>query len=175
MIDALLAVSLFFQDSPEFSAGITPESVILSRGGKEVLRYQREKPADSTLPVDSACYFHPLRTPSGQVVTDVSPSDHKHHRGIFLAWFDMHGKKDADFWGWGQFAPMKDRKIVSRKALASKTGDAPGLQLRNEWMAEDVLLLKEDLEAKVRQVETANVLDLVYTLTADADLRLRRC
>ena len=45
-------------------------------------------------------------------MTDVNPKDHPHHRGIFLAWVETHGKKDADFWGWGEPAPTKGRKIV---------------------------------------------------------------
>lgn len=172
MIDALLAVSLLLQETPKQKVVHTDESVTLSRQGQVVLRYQMKKPADSALPVDSACYFHPFTTPAGLVITDVSPSDHKHHRGIFLAWFDMHGKKDADYWGWGQFAPLKDRVILNREVPSSLIGDAMGFRARNEWMAEGEVLLKEDLDVKLRTVETANVLDLVYTLSADADLKL---
>src|SRR5688572_11367184 len=72
-------------------------AMVVKWGGKEVLRYQVDRPADSKLPVESACYFHPLRTPGGTFVTDVAPADHPHHRGIFLAWFDVQGKKPADF------------------------------------------------------------------------------
>ena len=78
------------------------DAVVVSAGERDVLRYQLTKPADSKLPVESACYFHPLRTPGGTVVTDVAPADHPHHRGVFLAWFEMKGKADADFWGWAR-------------------------------------------------------------------------
>src|SRR5687768_11792905 len=64
-------------------------AMVVTWSGKEMLRYQIDRPADSKLPVESACYFHPLRTPAGTVVTDVAPADHPHHRGVFLAWFDM--------------------------------------------------------------------------------------
>src|SRR5204863_7936437 len=115
-------------------------------GGKELLRYQLQKPADSKLAVDSACYFHPLATPTGAVLTDVAPADHKRHRGIFLAWFDMHGKKDADFWGWGQFAPVKDRLIVN--TAAKSQGDS--IEAENEWRAEGEVLLRERVAATVK-------------------------
>jgi hypothetical protein len=128
--------------------------------------YQLKKPADSKLSVDSACYFHPFTTPSGAVVTDVAPGDHRHHRGIFLAWFDMKGKKDADFWGWGQFAPVKDRVIVNRKAK-------PG-EIENEWMAEGEVLLKEGLVYAHKIDGAASVLDLTYTLSTDADLKIAK-
>ncbi len=132
--------------------------------------YQLKKPADSKLSVESACYFHPFTTPSGAVVTDVAPGDHKHHRGIFLAWFDMKGKKDADFWGWGQYAPVKDRVIVNRGV---KKGDAT-TTVENHWMAEGEVLLKETLTFGHRVEGAASVLDLTYVLAGDADVKIAK-
>lgn len=147
--------------------------VVVSSGEREVLRYQLDRPADRKLP--SGCYFHPLRTPAGTVVTDVAPADHPHHRGVFLAWFDVKGKKDADFWGWGAHAPVKDREIVNREVRETEGG----FHARNEWLAEGEVLLVEELEAEVADAEVgaerrANVVDLTYTLTPDADLTLPR-
>ena len=158
------------------------DAVFVSSGGREVVRYQLAKPADSKLPVESACYFHPLRTPAGTVVTDVAPADHPHHRGVFLAWFDMKGKADADFWGWGAFAPVKGRRIVNRGVEEMPAG----FVATNEWLAEGEVLLAEQLDVRAVAVDkldraagakvepVANVLDLTYTLTPDADLTLRR-
>ena len=144
------------------------DAVSVTAGDKEAVRYQLQKPADSKLAVDFACYFHPFTTPSGAVVTDVAPSDHKHHRGIFLAWFDMRGRKDADFWGWGQFAPVKDRAIVNKSAKSQ--GDS--IEAENEWRAEGEVLLKEKVAATVKTDGALRILDLTYTLTADADIKL---
>ena len=132
--------------------------------------YQLKKPADSKLSVESACYFHPFTTPSGAVVTDVAPGDHKHHRGIFLAWFDMKGKKDADFWGWGMYAPVKDRVIVNRGV---KKGDA-ATTVENHWLAEGETLLKETLTFGHRLEGAASVLDLTYVLSADGDVKIAK-
>ena len=93
----LLAAMLLSQDG------------IVRIGEREVLRYQTEP--DPKLSMKTGGYIHPLSTPSGIVLTDVAPSDHKHHRGVFLAWVEMHGAKDADFWGWGQYAPRDGRVI----------------------------------------------------------------
>src|SRR6185295_16719959 len=172
MIQALLAIGILLQDKPSFTVEQAADAVALKSEGKEILRYQLVKPADSKLAVDFACYFHPFATPSGAVLTDVAPNDHKHHRGIFLAWFDMHGKKDADFWGWGQFAPVKDRMILNRSVTEPASGDSGSFRVKNEWMAEGAALLTEDLNASLRRQGAANVLDLVYTLTADAELKL---
>ncbi|MBV8879587.1 MAG: PmoA family protein [Planctomycetaceae bacterium] len=150
----------------------TADAVAVKSGDQEVLKYQLVRPADGGPTASSACYFHPLTTPKGVVVTDVAPSDHKHHRGIFLAWVEMHGKKDADFWGWGQYAPVKDRVIVNKSVSELRGGEAARFRAENDWMADGEVLVKEELEASLRARGPANVLDLVYTLKADADLKL---
>ena len=67
MIHTLLAVALLLQAKPDFTMEKSAEAVVIKDGGKDVLRYQLQKPADSKLAVDSACYFHPFATPSGAV------------------------------------------------------------------------------------------------------------
>src|SRR5213593_4357001 len=115
----LLAGSLFLvvhtASGPEWMVQQNADAVVVRDfQGAEVARYQLRPVQGSKLAVDSACYFHPARTPSGIVVTEVAPPDHLHHRGIFLAWVEMHGKKDADFWGWGEHAPKTNRVIINR-------------------------------------------------------------
>jgi hypothetical protein len=169
----LAAVGAVYAAQPGggFSAERTAGSVtVKSSQGKPVVTYQLERPADSKLPVQSGCYFHPLYTPGGTVVTDVAPPDHPHHRGVFLAWVEMHGKKDADFWGWGEHAPVKDRRVVNSAAEA----DGDRFHFANAWTAEGETLLKEDLTGRVHASGGANVLDLTYTLTPTADLKLSR-
>ena len=168
-----------------FTSGASGWQVAGERGqlvfradNKEVLRYQFTRPADSKLPVDSACYFHPVLTPSGVVMTDVAPDDHKHHRGIFLAWVETHGKKDADFWGWGEPAPVKDRRIVNRGIGGSSASSSRGatFSVGNEWVAEGQRVMTEDLSVAITiaPAAKANVIDLTYTLTPEHDLTLSR-
>ena len=143
--------------------------------GKEILQYQLQQPSGTKLSVESACYFHPVRTPKGVVVTEVAPSDHLHHRGIFLAWVEMHGKNDADFWGWGEHAPKKDRRIVNRtvsEPLSNPSGG--GFKAENEWLAGTNVVITEQLRTVARTEGPANVIDLVYSLTAKDDLTLSR-
>ena len=99
-------------------------AVVKNAGGAEVLRYFTTKPEGSAFSANSTCCFHPFTTPAGHAVTAFAPDDHKHHRGIFLAWVEMHGPADADFWGWGAHAPVQDRVIIGRALtpLAAKDG-----------------------------------------------------
>lgn len=48
-------------------------------------------------------YLHPVRTPSGRIVTDDYPANHLHHHGFWWAWTktEFEGRK-PDFWNMGQ-------------------------------------------------------------------------
>ena len=158
-------------------AGQEGDAIVVTADGRPVLRYQLTKPADVKLPVEGGCYFHPVMTPSGVVVTDVAPKDHPHHRGIFLAWVEMHGAKDADFWGWGEHAPVKGRKIVPAGSVSTRaTPGEAGFMIRNNWLVDEQPLIREQLTASVRAdpAAKANVIDLTYSLTPTADLTLSR-
>lgn len=183
-VAAASAVALEPEPAPGLKAAPRAWSAVQQNGaitvsavGKPVLVYQLERPADSTLPVESACYFHPLITPGGVVVTDVAPKDHPHHRGVFLAWVEMHGKKDADFWGWGEHAPTKGREIVfGNTAGTSASLAGAGLDVRNLWLADAEPMIREELHAKVRAEPSAKayVVDLTYILTPTTDITLSR-
>ncbi len=149
--------------------------VIVGPEGRETLRYQLQRPKDSPCASESAGYFHPLATPSGRVVTDIGPKDHPHHRGVFLGFVEMHGARDADFWGWGEHAPRTNRAIVNR-AVRNLTSTAHGARFvaENEWMADGMVLMRERLDARVTRQGTANILDLVYVLTPTADTTFSR-
>jgi hypothetical protein len=159
----------------KFSIQRDGAAVVVRANEREVVRYQLARPVESQLSVESACYFHPFATPRGVVLTDVAPSDHRHHRGIFLAWVEMHGAKDADFWGWGEPAPKQGRRIVNRESteFVTATGGA-GFVAHNDWLADGEALVKEELRATVNGAPAAQVLDLIYTLKAGADVSLAR-
>ena len=153
------------------------DAVLLRTAEGGSANYQLRKPAEVKLPVESGGYFHPLTTPAGVVVTDVAPADHPHHRGVFLAWVEMHGKKDADFWGWGEHAPTKNRRIVNRGASDSQLrGNVAGFVVNNQWMADDEAVVDELMTAAVIPEPSANayVLDLMYQVRPAADLTLSR-
>jgi hypothetical protein len=141
----------------------------ISSMGQEVLGYQLKQPMGTALNVESACYFHPFNTPLGVTVTDVAPSDHRHHRGIFFAWLEMHGASDADFWGWGQYAPTKGRRIINR-AIEEHDGDT--VRIRNAWLVEGTPMIDEQLDVHLQTSPAGNILDLTYTLMPKGDIKL---
>jgi len=54
--------------------------------GRIVFEYLTSKPADAPLTSPSVACLHPVNTPSGERVTALAPDDHRHHRGMYLAW-----------------------------------------------------------------------------------------
>src|SRR5712671_1496664 len=130
------------------AAGLSIERVgdmVIARAAasQPLFVYHLKAPADTLLPVDSGDFFHPLTTPRGVVVTDFAPADHKHHRGVFLAWVEMHGAKDADFWGWGEHAPIQGRHIVNHSLSLEDQSSRVGFRAENEWRADDAVVLGE--------------------------------
>jgi methane monooxygenase PmoA-like len=158
-----------------FSIQRNDSSITIKADDQPAVVYQLKRPENPKYPLESACYFHPLRSPSGKILTDFANADHPHHRGIFMGWVEMHGKKDADFWGWGQPAPIVNRKIVNRSVGETRSDrDGATFAASNVWLAEGETLLREELAARFHTAPKCNVLDLTYRLTADADLTLAK-
>ena len=147
--------------------------LIKAPDGKPVFGYVTEKAKDSKLTANSVCCLHPVYTPSGEGLTGFAPDDHLHHRGVFMTWYAMRGAKDADFWGWGKFAPVKDRVIENRSVkLASADAKHAKVRIGNAWMVEGDVMIDEDLYITARRRAPAHVIDLTYTLTPTAEVRL---
>ncbi len=149
--------------------------VLKTPDGRTVFRYMTKKPAGSKLTANSVCCLYPVKTPSGEDVVEFAPDDHPHHRGVFMTWHAIDGKVPADFWGWGQFAPTKDRVIQSRSArLAKADARHAVLEAQNAWVAEGQTLIEETTTIVVRQEGHAYVVDFDFRLLPKMDLTLKQ-
>ncbi len=139
------------------------------------MRYQLSRPGLGGPQVESGCYFHPVTTPAGVVVTQVAPEDHRHHRGIFVGWVEMHGAADADFWGWGEHAPTRGRRIVN-ESLETPLPALGYARFRalNAWMVGGQKLVTEDLRVGTALREGATVMDFTVQYSVTAELTLAR-
>lgn len=92
MTAALVVVAAAVAWAGEFRWTEAVGTLALTEGGKPVLTYRHGAGRD-------CCYFHPLVSPAGVVLTDDRPEDHRHHRGLFWSWpeVESNGVK-ADFW-----------------------------------------------------------------------------
>jgi hypothetical protein len=144
------------------------ESAILvnGSGGKAVLRYVRRRVEGEKAPsVEGACYTYPIYTPAGELVADLAPSDHPHHRGVFCGWVELQGELRGDWWGWGAKAPKEGRLILNREASVTEAGKRTTLRLVNSWRAEGLSVLEEVLTLTVSAGPSCHVLDYDYQFT----------
>lgn len=143
--------------------------------GRVVFRYMTKKPADTKLTANSVCCLYPVQTPGGVSVVEFSPSDHPHHRGVFLAWHATEGHKPADFWGWGEWAPTQGRVIRNRNVeLKSATAEQATLAVRNDWMVEDEVMIEESTAITAGETDGVYVIDLDIRLTPKTDVTLKQ-
>lgn len=166
--------------------------ILKAPDGRTVFRYMTRKPEKTNLLAASVCCFHPVNAPSGERVTDLAPGDHRHHRGVFLAWHSMEFRQQADFsalgptrpprgwnisradfWGWGQYAPTQGCVILNRDVRLVRADAARAeLEIRNDWTINDRAMIRETTEASVRERQGCYVIDLTYALTPLQELTL---
>lgn len=92
--------------TPPAEARTDSDGIDLRLWEQSVLRYRTDKhaiPNGDIKPIfKRAGYLHPIRTPTGRIVTDDYPPNHLHHHGIWAAWTrtEFQGRK-PDFWNMG--------------------------------------------------------------------------
>jgi len=95
-------------DRPELpTAAWVGKNLELRFDGHPVLQYLAhagQRPGNNIEPIyERGGYFHPVRTPSGRIVTDDYPANHIHHHGIWSAWTQTRfDGRTPDFWNMGQ-------------------------------------------------------------------------
>ena len=92
-------------------------------------------------------YLHPVRTPSGRIVTDDYPADHRHHHGIWFAWTrTVFQGRAPDFWNMGdgkarvEFEALEDvwsgavhGGLLAKHRYVDLTSGSPVTVLAEQW------------------------------------------
>jgi hypothetical protein len=108
--DASKSYQLINSEKAADSKGVKAErsgSVLkLTIDNRPALHYQAEKselPRSDLNPIfRRGGYLHPVYSPSGLIVTDDYPSNHKHHHGIWFPWTKtVFEGRAPDFWNMG--------------------------------------------------------------------------
>lgn len=154
----------------------TASDLGISVAGQSVLAYQldREKLPRANIDVryKRAAYLHPVRSPSGAVVTGDFPANHPHHHGLWSSWSKVQFQgRPTNFWetveqkGNTEFVRI-DRSwsgpvqggFVARQQMIDLTGGKPVVAVNETW--EVTVLAGDGLAPAVR------VFDLVITQEA---------
>ncbi len=144
--------------------------------GKPMFSYMTSKPADSNMTANSVCCLYPVYSPSGVRVVDFAPGDHRHHRGVFLAWHTtVCGDQRADFWGWGSMAPTEDRMIRNRQVeLQTATEDRAVIQIENDWLIGDQTVLDEQTTITAFEHRDVYVIQFDFRLVPQVDFEIEQ-
>lgn len=112
---------------------VTPDVIVLKSGNSEILHYQTAvlyPPAKVDTSYKRSGFIHPLMTPSGNILTRVSPPDHYHHVGIWNPWTRVKiGNHVTDFWN------LYEKQGTVRFAGINSTVNGPvygGFSVRQE-------------------------------------------
>ena len=165
------------EESSSFAAVADQYGLVLQTpDGRTVFRYMTRRPTDTKLTANSVCCLYPLNTPTGVRVVDFAPSDHPHHRGVYLAWHAMTcDKQRADFWGWGSWAPT-DGRVIRNRSIKLTEADANHavLAVHNDWMIGEETVIQEVLSITTREQGNVYVVDLDFQLTPEVDGKIDR-
>ena len=86
----------------KMTAVMDSKAVVLKKNGKDVLKYNFEihQSPEGVDPIfNRGGYIHPAYTPSGFVLTNIQPRDHRHHYGIWNPWTKlMYDGQVYDCW-----------------------------------------------------------------------------
>ena len=100
----------------------TEEGLTIAEEGRPVLTYRisEQMPPEGVDPLfRRSGFIHPLRSPGGEVLTQIQPRDHYHHYGIWAPWTKTRiGEREIDYWNLGK----GEGTVRTRAILTSSTG-----------------------------------------------------
>ncbi len=144
-------------------------------GNQTVLTYQtavEDVPEGIKKDFAKSGFIHPLKSPSGQVLTRIQPKDHYHHYGIWGPWTraTINGR-EVDFWNLGDGKGRVDFAHVLSKKQA---GGAAELNVRQNHIdlkapESERIAIAEDLRIKVKPADKDRYM-VDYTSTIETKI-----
>lgn len=138
ILNTLLLAGLFvFINCNSSTTSIKAEKkngkLIISTGQTDLLSYQYETfypPAGIDSIYKRSGFIHPLKTPSGKVLTEINPEGHWHHYGIWNPWTKVEFEADTiDFWNLHQ--RQGTVRFAGFKSIIEE-GDVAGFRAHHE-------------------------------------------
>ena len=149
----------------------------LGQAADEILTYHT---GTSSPPAGIASHFarsghiHPLKTPSGKLVTAEFPADHAHQHGIFFAWVHTEfAGHEVDFWNQGKLiGNVRHSRLVESRAGEVYAGFISELEHLDLTEGEKVAL-RETWRVMAWKSEDVYFVDIESTQTAATEEPLK--
>ncbi|PZX47823.1 DUF6807 domain-containing protein [Algoriphagus chordae] len=144
-------------------------------GNQSVLTYQtavEDVPEGIKKDFAKSGFIHPLKSPSGQVLTRIQPTDHYHHYGIWGPWTRATiSGREVDFWNLGD---QKGRVDFSHVLSEKVAGGAAELNVRQNHLdlkapESERIAIEEDLRIKVKPADKGRYM-VDYTSTIETEI-----
>ena len=144
----------------------SPQTIEIRDGDQVMLVYHKTpvpQPEGQDPVYARSGFIHPLKSPSGGVVTSIHADDHIHHMGLWHAWVKTeHKGRHFDFWNLGG----KTGKVRFVRTISSfSESGLVGFTVQQEQVgmtekgAQEEVVLDEMLTVKVRQSGDSYLVD----------------
>jgi hypothetical protein len=147
----------------------SPAGIVLKQADREVavyhnsvVAYADSKASNSTGTTapwyDRSGFVHPLRTPSGRIVTAAFPADHRHQHALMFAWTSSRvGDRKVDFWNsHKRQGHVEHVRTISR----SPTQLVASLRHVDDTVSPSKIILEEVWRLETRPHPDVHILDL---------------
>jgi hypothetical protein len=156
------------------------ENIQVLSDGKEILSYRHaliEAPAGTNpLYRRYGGYIHPLKSPSGNILTNIQPADHYHHYGIWNPWTLTYFEgREVDFWNLARGLGT----VKYAGTISTWSGELyGGFKVRHEHIdfsgpGEDKTAINEMWDVRAWNVNLEKqpvwIIDFVFTLNCATD------
>ena len=152
-------------------------AITLKSGGKTVLTYNyavTPAPEGVRHVYDRSGYIHPACTPSGMVITNIQPVDHRHHYGIWNPW--THVEYDGrlyDLWNLGDsLGTVRAKEVLKLYQGKKETGFDATLEHVAFTPEGETVIMSELWQVRATETQDGYLWDFTSTLTPCTDKKV---
>ncbi|MDN4502730.1 PmoA family protein [Alteromonadaceae bacterium BrNp21-10] len=179
----LLISGTLFADTHKLQLKDDSQSLIFQLGDKPLLAYHygMAKVPEGIDPIFSRSGFiHPLWSPNGHALTQIQPSDHYHHYGIWNPWTKIEYQgQTLDFWNLGEGQGTVKFERILNKTVSAEYAQLTALHQHLQFLPDGVQkpILNEQQRIRIYTPTEADkyIVDIAIRLTAvDANVTLKQ-
>ena len=149
-------------------------AITLKSAGKPIMTYNyavTPAPAGVRHVYDRSGYIHPACTPSGMVITNIQPVDHRHHYGIWNPWTRVeYDGKVYDLWNLGDsLGTVRSKEVVKLYQGKKEAGFDATLEHVAFTTGGETIIMNELWQVRATETPDGYLWDFTSTLTPCTD------
>lgn len=178
ILNALTAISLAVIScacgNPKMTAEDDGGAIILKSEGKTIMSYNyavTPAPEGVRHVYDRSGYIHPACTPSGKVITNIQPVDHRHHYGIWNPWTHViYDGNLYDLWNLGDsLGTVRAKEVLKLYQGRKEAGFDATLEHVAFTPGHETVIMNELWQVRATETADGYLWDFTSTLTPCTD------